>query len=234
MGSVNLLRATEPAAAAKPDPELEAALKDFHMEGPKGWSYTQTTVAAGQKRVEHYDGGQPEFSRWSLIEQDGRPPTADELEDYMEKNSRRSRGGTAPRLTDQLDMRTLRVVDQNQERTTYRCRLKPAETGDATGKYLEAALVLHRATRTIESFTLEATEPFSPTLGVKIQEMVTVMRYSLPQSDVPSLLQTSITRLRGTAFFFKSLDADRTVTFTDYHRARPQRSQSTVAPASSP
>lgn len=208
-------------AARAAEPELAAALKTFRTDGPKGWSFVQTTEAAGQSRVERFDGAQPEFNRWTLLKQDGQAATPEEVQDYQEKASRRSRGGTAPRLTDQLDLGTAKTVGRDSERTTYRCSLKPAESGDATARFLKATLVLHRPTSTIETFTLASIEPFSPSLGVKIQEMVTTMTYSLPTATEPSLLLSSRTRVRGTAFWFKSLDADRVVTYTEYMRARP-------------
>ena len=80
-------------------------------------------------------------------------------------------------------------------------------------------LVLHKPTRTIESFQLGAESPFSPTWGVKIVAMKTTLTYSRPEGTRPSLLQQSSTHLRGRAFWLKSLDADMTVTFTDYERA---------------
>ena len=78
-------------------PRSEEAIKPFRTEGPKGWSFPQTTRGEGHSRVERYDATQPEFNRWTLLQQDDRAPTADELRDYREKLSRRSRGGTAPR-----------------------------------------------------------------------------------------------------------------------------------------
>lgn len=204
------------------DPALEAALKSFRTEGPKGWSFTQTTEADGQSRVEHHDAAQPAFARWSLVQVDGRAPTADEIQDYNEKASRRSRAGTAPRLNDQIDLATITVAHDTPERTTYRARLKEGEDGDATAQFLVATLVLHKPTATIETFEIASTEPFSPVLGVNIAEMKTVMSYSLPEGDRPSLLQKSVTRLRGRAFFLKSLDADMTVTFADYKKAFPR------------
>lgn len=207
---------------AAPAP-LAAALKSFHTEGPRGWSFTQTTVGGGHSRVERYDAYQPEFNRWTLLQEDGHPPTADERQDYMEKLSRRSRGGTAPNLTEQLDFKTLTIAEENIERVTYRCRLKPGEAGDATAKFLVATLVLHQPTKTIESFELAAHEPFSPTFGVKISEMETRLIYSLPGPDRPSVLIKTTTRLRGRAFWVKSLDADLVVTFTDFERLAPRK-----------
>lgn len=206
--------------AASSSAPFEAALKSFRAEGPPGWSFTQITEAEGQSRVERYDAAQPAFSRWTLLQQNGRAPTPDELQDYMEKISRRSRAGTPPRLADQLDLPTLAVLDDSTERTIYQARLKDGEDGDATAKFLRATVVFHRPTHTIESFELASTGPFSPVLGVKIAEMKTTMVYTLPDGDRPSFLQKSTTRLRGRAFFLKSLDADMTVSFTDYEPAR--------------
>ena len=49
--------------------------------------------------------------------------------------------------------------------------------------------------------------------------MKTAMTYSLPDGATPSLPQTVTTHLRGRAFYFKSLDADMTVAYTDYVKA---------------
>ena len=207
-----------PAYAAAP-PELAAALKDFHSDPPRGWSFTQTTAGEGKSTVERCDGARPEFDRWKLVQKDGRPPTLDELRDYNEGRSRRSRSGTAPKLSDQLDLATAEVVTQTPERATYRCRLRPGESRDHTAPFLRATIVLHKPTHTIESIELANAAEFSPTIGVKIAELRTTMSYSLPQGDTPTLPQQVTTRVRGRAFIFKSLDAELTVTFSDYVRA---------------
>ena len=68
----------------------------------------------------------------------------------------------------------------------------------------------------LSSVELANAEPFAPTLGVKIAELKTVMTYSLPSDEKPSLPQQVATRVRGRAFLFKSLDGDMTVKFSDY------------------
>lgn len=203
-------------------PELEAALKTFRSDAPRLWSYTQTTVAAGRSTVERCDATKPEFDRWSLQLKDDRPPSADEAREYREGRSRRSRGGTAPKLVEQLDLTTIEAIARDEHRTTYRCRLRPGESSDHTAQYLLATVVLHRASATLESIELHNIEPFSPTFGVKIQEMRTRLTYSLPAGDAPSLPQRVESRVRGTAFWIKSLDADMTITFHDYQRPTPR------------
>jgi hypothetical protein len=216
MQCVFLLCALASLGLAAVPPELDAALKNFRSDPPRGWSFTQTTVGEGRSTVERCDGARPEFSRWSLVEKDGRPPTPGELKDYAEARSRRSRTGTAPKLTEQLELATLETVSEAGERATYRCRLRRGETRDKTAAHLRATIVLHRPTQTIESIELGNAEEFSPTLGVSIAELKTLMTYTLPAADRPSLPEKVATRVRGTAFWFKSLDSDMTVTFSDY------------------
>ena len=145
-------------------PELAAALTTFRAEAPKGWSFTQTTSAQGESTVERCDAAKPEFDRWSLVEKNGRPPTADETREYGEMRSRRSRGGTAPNLSDQFDLGTLEKWGDSGGFATYRCRLKPSEKGDATARYLRATLIVHRATNTLASVKLASISSFSVSL----------------------------------------------------------------------
>ena len=199
--------ASPPAGAAEPllaPGELAAVLTHFRSEVPKGWSYLQSTTAEGQSLVERHDGARPEFDRWSLMRKNGREPTEDERREYRETRSRRSRAGTAPRLAEQIDATT-------------------AEVRHEDAAYLRARIVVHRASRTIETLELRSTGPFRPALGVWIEEMFTRLTFSLPAADRPSLPLRVETRLRGTAFWFRSLDAAMTIAFTDYTRATRAR-----------
>jgi hypothetical protein len=200
-------------------PALVAALKTFRTDGPSGWAFTQKTEAEGRSLTERFDPAQRDLVRWTLLQQDGRAPTADERSRYLEDLKHRTQGETAPKLTDQFDLNTLETIGDTPEQATYRLRLKPSEAGDKTAAFLRITLVLHKHTQTIKSVELANTAAFTPTFGVNITEMKTVMTYSLPAEGRPSVPEKVTTRLRGRAFWLKSLDADMTVTFSDYVRA---------------
>lgn len=204
-------------------PVLETALRDFRAEGPPGWSFVQTSTAGSESLVEKFEAGKPEFERWSLLKTNGRPPTAEEERDYREKQTRRSRGGTAPRITESLDLSTLELLSESAAQVVYRCRLKKGESSDKTAEFLRATLTVHKPTQAIETFELASTGPFSPTLAIKIAEMKTVMSFSRATSDRPSLLLKATTRLRGQAFWFKSLDQDLTVVCSEHSKASSKR-----------
>jgi len=214
-----LLCVTASATLASVPPDLATALKTFRTDAPRGWSFTQTTHAQGQSRVEHFDAARPEFERWTLLKQDGLTPSNDEQNDYRQKLTRRSSNRTAPLITEQLDLSHPETVLETPGRATYRCRLKPGEAGDKTAAFLRVTLVVDKPTHCIESLEIASTGEFSPTFGVKIVEMKTVMTYSLPSANTPSLPLTVATHLRGRAFLVKSLDAEMTVVFADYAKA---------------
>lgn len=207
------------ACAAVP-PELADAMKTFRADAPRGWSFIQTTTAEGKSTVERCNAARPEFDRWSLVQKDGHAPNADDLKLYREARSQRSRNGTAPKLIEQLNLETIELVADQSERATYRFRLRPGESRDNTARFLRAIVVMHKPTRTIESLELQSAEPFSPTLGVKIAELKTRLTYSLPTAETPSLPQKVETHVRGRAFWFKSLDADMLVAFSDYQNVQ--------------
>lgn len=204
-----------PAFAAAPL-ELERALATFRSDPPREWSFVITTEAEGKSTVERCNAARPEFDRWSLVKKDGRAPTPAELQSYGEARSRRSRTGTAPKISDQFLLEGIETVSDSGDRVVYRCPLRPGEARDDTARSLRATITVHKPTATIESVELANIEPFSPALGVRIAEMRTRLSYSLPVEGRPSLPLTVITHVRGRAFFFKSLDADMTVTFSEY------------------
>lgn len=218
-GAMLILTCVAATVHAAVPPALDAALKTFRADPPPGWSYTVTTVGDGKSTVEHCDAAKPDFDRWSLVQVDRRAPTADELSRYAENRSRRSRTGTAPRIVDQLELGSLETVGEDADHARYRCRLRPGEASDKTAAFLRVTLTVHKASQTIVSLELANVGEFAPTLGVKVTELRTQMTYARGTADRPALPLKVATRQRGTAFWLKSLDAEMTVTFSDYERA---------------
>jgi hypothetical protein len=198
-------------------PELEAALKEFRAEGAKNWAFTQTTVSAERSRVERFDPLGRHYLQWTLLQQDGRAPTASEVRTYNEHKTRRSSNETPPNVKDQIAPDTCAVIEETAERGVYRFQLKPGDEDDRSAAFMRVTFTLHRPTRAIEKVELASTGPFSPVLMVNIQEARTVMTYLLPEGERPALLKEITVRVRGRAMWFKSLDQDMTVTYSDYN-----------------
>lgn len=203
-------------AFGQPSAELQAALDDFRTEGPKGWAFTQTSKSVEFDRVETFDPLRPAHLQWDLILENGAPPDASDLETYRQQQTRRTGGNTAPNVKEQLIMETATLRNKTEEREEWHFRLKPGAQDDRSAEHMESVITFHLPTQTIEQITLSNFEPFSPVFGVQVETARTIIGYSLPTNDVPSLLQEINVTIRGRAFFFKSLDSDMTVTYSDY------------------
>ncbi len=207
------------AAAGPLPPELAEVLPGFRTEGTRGWAFVQTTEADNRNLVEHYDPIKPEVQRWTLLRKDGRDPTEAEVKEYRERQTRRSGGETAPNVKEQIDPGTCELVADDGVRASWRFRLKPGGSDDRSAAHMAVTFTLHRPTGTIERVELASIEPFSPVFSVRIAEARTVISYSLPEVDRPTLLQSVTMRVRGRALWFKSLDSDMTVVYSDYRYA---------------
>lgn len=214
--SLLFLAFTSLLSAAPAPAELTAALKGFRADGAKGWGFTQTTVAADRGRVERYDPLGKNFITWTLLQQDGRAPTADEIRKYTELKARRSSNETAPNVKDQIIPDSCEVVSETPEKGVYRFQLKPGDEDDHSAQFMKVTFTLHRPTATIEQVELASTGPFSPVFMVKVSEARTVMNYTLPSGETPTFLKEVTVRVRGTAMWFRSLDQDMTVTYSDF------------------
>ncbi|MBK9991254.1 MAG: hypothetical protein IPP19_11105 [Verrucomicrobia bacterium] len=196
-------------------PELDRALKLFRAEGAPNWAYIQTTESGDKTLVEHFDPSKPEFSRWTLLKKNGAAPNDSNLKEYRDRLSRRT-SGTAPNVKDQIDHSTCELLSDEIERATYRFRLQTGEKGDRSAAHMNVIFTLHKGTGVIERVELSAFEPFSPMFTVKITEAKTTMLYSLPTPERPALLQQITMHIRGRAMWFKSLDADMVVTYSEH------------------
>lgn len=215
--SLLLLSAALCLGAAIP-PELQTALDAFRADGPKGWAYTQTTRSEKHSMVEHFDPIVRQPFSWTLVEKDGRAPTEKELKDYRNRVAFRSNDGTAS-VKDQIIPGSCELVAEDGDTADYRFKLTAGAKEDRTAEHMRATFRLHRPSGTIIRVELANAESFSPVLAVEINEARTTMDYSVPADDRPSLLMSVHTRVRGTSFWFRSLDDDLQVDYSDHRYA---------------
>ncbi len=213
--STCLLIASSLRAAPMP-PELEKALAAFQAEGTHDWGFTQSTRSADHSLVERFDPSKPRFAQWSLVQKDNRAPTDQETKEYKDMLDRRTRGPTAPNVKNQIRPDTCEPLGIENDRARYRFLLNPGGEDDKSAEHMVVTFFLHQPTGTIDRVELASIRPFSPMFAVKIHEARTVILYTLPDDTRPTLLQEITVRVRGRAMFFKSLDRDMTVTYSDY------------------
>jgi hypothetical protein len=203
-------------AVAQPSAELREALASFRTEGPKGWAFTQTSRSTEFSRVETFDPLRAAHLQWDLVLENDAPPSDSKVETYRQQQTRRTGGRPAPNVKEQLDYTTARLEREEDGREYWHFNLKPGGSDDRSAEHMAARITFHKASDTIEEIELTNFEPFSPVFGVQVETARTHMRYSLPDDALPSLLQEITVTIRGRAFYFKSLDSDMKVVYSDY------------------
>lgn len=117
-----LVLSAGPAAAGDPRELLRTAVEKWAEEIDR-WSFVQHVReyrgdTVRETRRERFDPSQPDASRWALLEINGRPPTAEELEAFdQRKNARPRMRFEAPARY--VDFKRVRVVEASDEMITF-------------------------------------------------------------------------------------------------------------------
>lgn len=222
MLALGALLAVASTVAAVPD-YVREALGKFSSEVPAGWAYTLTTVRNDDARTAaRFDPARPPADQWTLLDLNGRAPTAKERTQYARA---RADGGnsSAPQGTFQkgdIDPASITLVSEDTDRGEFSCGFRAEATGaDKMLGHLHLRLTVNKRQPHVEKFALELREPYSPVLGVKMRELLVQMSFTPPGSDRPSLPAVNSSHFLGRIFFIR-MEENLTLTYTDLVRVQ--------------
>jgi hypothetical protein len=210
--------ATLPAFAEIPG-YLRTALTDFTPGVPPGWGCTITTTRNKDSLVERFDPSFATGPQWILLQCHGRAPTAKEQEKYL--HSRPPGSSVGPQANFQkadIEPGSLALVREDAERAEFKGAFRQESTGaDKMLGHLILHLTVNKTRPHIEKYTLSLAEPYSPVLGVKMDDLQVEATYSAPDAARPSLPLSHTSRFAGRIFFISTEEA-LLVTYQDFAR----------------
>lgn len=215
-----VLLAVATASAAVPD-YVREALGKFSPEVPAGWAYTLTTVRNDDARTTvRFDPTKPPADQWTLLELNGRAPTARESTQYA--RSRTGNGNlSGPQGTFQrgdIDPASITLIREDADRGEFQCGFRAESAGaDKMLGHLRLRLTVNKHQPHVENFVLELKEPYSPVLGVKMRELLVQMSFTPPAAGRPSLPAVNSSRFLGRIFFI-GMEENLTLAYTDLVR----------------
>jgi hypothetical protein len=220
--ALGVLLAVASAAADVPD-YVRAALGKFSPEVPAGWAYTLTTVRNEDKRATaRFDPTKPPADQWTLLDLNGRAPTAKESAQYVRA---RAGGGNAAAAQGtfqkgDIDPASITLIREDADRGEFSCGFRAEATGaDKMLGHLNLRLTVNKRQPHVEKFVLELKEPYSPVLGVKMRELLVQMSFTAPAADRPSLPAVNSSHFLGRIFFI-GMEENLTLTYTDLVRVQ--------------
>lgn len=199
---------------------LRSALDGLHTTVPAGWAYTLTTVRNDRAITERFDPTKSANTQWTLLGIEDRPPTADELSKYQRARSSGPGGMQANFEKGDIDPGSLTLIREDDTRAEYSATFRETSAGsDKMLGHLILRLTVHKQVPHIAAYALELKEPYSPVLGVKMNELRVEVRFSPPASDRPALPMEITSRFAGRIFFIPTGETLR-LTYRD-HRPPP-------------
>jgi len=204
-------------AAPLPEP-FRRALAGFVGEVPSGWAYTLTTTRDADVTVERFDPGRP-GAQWTLLQRNGRTPTADEVRQYQSFKTAHVPGTVRANFArGDLDLSSVTLFRDDPARPVYRCRFRE-DLDDSLLNRLELFLTLDVAAGYFSRYELKLTEPYTPVLSVKITALTVTADFQPPADGRPALPVSSRSVFQGRVLFFKSTAEDLTIAYSDFVRS---------------
>lgn len=207
-----------PAAAEIPA-YLRTALASFTPGVPPGWACTITTTRNDDTLVERFDASQAPGVQWTLLQCHGRAPTGEETEKY--RQSRPPGTPVGPQANFQkadIEPGSLVLVSEDDERAEFKGGFRQESTGaDKMLGHLVLHLTVSKRSPYIAKYTLTLDSPYSPVLGVKMDELQVEASFAAPAAGHPSLPAAHTSRFKGRILFIPSEENLR-VTFSDFVR----------------
>ncbi len=208
------------ASAEMPD-YLRTALNGFTPAVPPGWACTITTTRNKDTLVERFDPSPATGHQWMLLQCHDRTPTSKEQEKYLRSRPPGiSVGAQANFQKNDIDPGSLALVREDAERAEFKCAFRQESTSaDKMLGHLVLHLTVNKTRPHIEKYTLSLAEPYSPVLGVKMDELQVEARYTAPGAARPSLPLSHTSRFAGRIFFI-STEETLLVTYQDFAQTR--------------
>jgi len=214
----SILASLAVASVETPPAYLRQALARFHSDAPRGWAYTLTTQRGNDTSVERYDPSRPKGGEWSLLRNNDREPTADELQRYLRyKASNAPSTSRASFEKGDIDPHSFELLREDDTRAVFRGRLRK-DTQEPLLTHVILELTVLKTEARIEEAKLQLAEPFSPALGVRMQELVLTMSFQEAPEGSETLPRTAHSRFRGRMFFLVPIEEELRIIYSDFER----------------
>lgn len=196
---------------------LRTALNHFNPGVPPGWACTITTTRNGATLIERFDAAQAPAAQWTLLQFEGRAPTPKEQARY--RQSRPPGSSVGPQANFQkadIEPGSLVLVSEDNAKAEFKGSFRQESTGaDKMLGHLVLHLTVDKRSPHIAGYTLTLATPYSPVLGVKMNDLQVEAVYTAPDETHPSLPATHTSRFTGRIFFIPTEESLQ-VTFSDF------------------
>lgn len=193
---------------------IDRAFEAIDQDLQTNWAYTESRLEEGTLWVGRYDPRLAEGSRWQLLSVDGREPTADEIEKYLDDQDGPDDSDGNERTTE-VNRDSLTLREEGDDYLLF--DFEPADDDDEFMEHVDATLRIVTASEPyVASMDLSSRKAFKPATGVKIHEFATNVTFAPVDEDGPVLPRSVNVKVRGRAYLVISFDETTSIEYSDY------------------
>lgn len=200
---------------------IEAISDDYYRQ----WAFTESSLEDGLDYVGRYDPRRPDGGRWTLLTVDGRAPTDEEVEEYLDDKEDEfqrdddENDGEA----DMVDFETLELVDETDDHWIFSFVPNGDDHDDESEiEFMEqvtATLKIVRDGHYLEYIDMHNDKPIRPAFSVRISQFRVRLTFGPAADGGPIVPLSEEVVVRGRAMLLVSFDEQESVRYSDYEFA---------------
>ena len=197
---------------------VERAFKSMEPDLSENWSYTQTRRNSAGTFVARFDPRLPEQQHWTLMTVDGREPTDEELEAFLEEKSRRKeQDGEEDEDATMYANGSIELLEETEDYWLFAFR--PKTDSDDEAKFMEfvdARLKIEKNGHFVSLVSMRNTDTIKPGKGVKIRKFETELEFEPAYEGGPTVPRSVRSAVQGKAFLVVNIDENEHIEFSDF------------------
>jgi len=207
-------------ALAEPPALVTAMLSNAPVDAASRCGYTRQTFRDDNSKLERFDltGGK---AGWTLLSVDGQPPRSKTLRNYADRAEDRldRQHPLEFDLRDRVEPDSWVLVSETEDEAVFSFRLRLDEEDDIDVQLLDkisSTLTLDRRREQPTRVLIQSTGPASLAPLVRISDYRQEYVFEWNDAVGAAVLTEKISRRRGTAMGFRSLNKDKRVLYGDF------------------
>ena len=202
---------------------VEAIDNDFHRE----WAFTESTLEEELIFTGRYDPRLPEGERWTLLTVDGREPTDEELDDYLDDKEDEYQwdndedDGSDP--TEIIDKNTLELIEETDEHWLFSFTTNNEDMDeDEEMEFMEqltATLKIVRDGHYLEYIDLRNEKAIRPAFSVRISDFRVRLTFGPAAADGPIVPLSEDVSIKGRALLLVTFNEKESTRYSDFEYA---------------
>ncbi len=205
------------ASDQSPEDIVSHALEQVEWNPGRTWAYTQTGFEDETLLVSRFDPSKAEGERWTLLSVDNRPPTLEEIEEFVDdKRYEQDLPDDDSDVPDMVWFDSLKLAGETRDSWTFTFQpILDASEADFADK-TTGEIKVSKSDGSLQYLDVRNTRTIRPVFGVKIKTMHMRFEFAPAVENGPQVMSEITAVVKGGAYLLVSFDENESTRFSDF------------------